>query len=87
MPKAVERPNEIAVVVSATGQCDQQDLLAFTTIDAWPPALKGAGGEQKDPVVVISADAPPRTSRCVMEAARAAGYAQITFTTQAQAGK
>ncbi|MBK8063717.1 MAG: biopolymer transporter ExbD [Betaproteobacteria bacterium] len=88
--KQLERPNEIAVVVSATGQyVINKTSLAFTTIDALAAALKGAGGEQKDPVVVISADATATHQSVVrvMEAARAAGYAQITFTTQAQAGK
>jgi biopolymer transport protein ExbD len=88
--KQLERPNEIAVVVSATGQyVINKTALSFTTIDALAAALKAAGGEQKEPVVVISADATSTHQAVVrvMEAARAAGYAQITFTTQAQAGK
>lgn len=88
--KQLERPNEIAVVVSATGQyVINKTALSFTTVDALAAALKAAGGEQKEPVVVISADATSTHQAVVrvMEAARAAGYAQITFTTQAQAGK
>jgi biopolymer transport protein ExbD len=84
--KQIERPTEISVLVNATGQyVVNKSPLSFTTIEALAAALKRAGGEQKDPVVVISADAAATHQSVVrvMEAARSAGYGQITFTTQA----
>jgi biopolymer transport protein ExbD len=47
--------------------------------------MRRAGGNLKDPVVIISADAKATHQSVVrvMEAARAAGLSQITFTTQA----
>ena len=88
--KQLERPNEISVLVNASGQyVINRAAVAFTTVDALAAALRRAGGEQKDPVVVISADATATHQSVVrvMEAARSAGYGQITFTTQGQAGK
>ena len=84
--KQLERPNEIAVLVNAAGQyVINRNPVAFSTIDALATELRRAGGDRKDPVIVISADALSSHQSVVriMEAARLAGYAQITFTTQA----
>ena len=84
--KQVERPNEISVLVNATGQYVIDKMpVSFTTISALGDALRRAGGDRKDPIVVISADAQATHQSVVrvMEASRIAGYAQITFTTQA----
>ncbi len=87
--KQLERPNEISVLVNAAGQyVIGKTPVKFTNVAALSDALRQAGGERKDPVIVISADALASHQSVVrvMEASRLAGYAQITFTTQA-AGK
>ena len=84
--KQLERPNEISVLVNASGQyVIDKAPVAFTTISALADALRRAGGDRKEPIVVISADALTSHQSVVrvMEASRVAGYAQITFTTQA----
>ena len=84
--KQLERPNEIAVLVNAAGQyVIGKTPVTFSTVDALATELRRAGGERKDPIIVISADALSSHQSVVrvMEAARVAGYAQITFTTQA----
>ena len=84
--KQLERPNEIAVLVNATGQyVIDKTPVSFSSIEALAGELRRAGGERKEPVIVISADALASHQSVVrvMEASRVAGYAQITFTTQA----
>jgi biopolymer transport protein ExbD len=84
--KQPERPNEISVVVSAQGQYTiNKASIAFTSIDQLAQEMRRAGGSLKDPVVIISADAKATHQSVVrvMEASRAAGLSQITFTTQA----
>jgi biopolymer transport protein ExbD len=83
--KQLERPNEIAVVVSAQGQYVlNRTPVAFRSIEQLAEDLRRVGGGLKDPVVVISADATATHQSVVrvMEAARLAGLTQITFTTQ-----
>ena len=84
--KQQERPNEISVLVNATGQyVIDKNPVSFSGVEALATDLRRAGGDRKDPVIVISADALATHQSVVrvMEAARVAGYAQITFTTQA----
>ena len=84
--KQLERANEIAVLVNATGQyVIDRAPVSFSTIAALSNELRRAGGDRKEPVIVISADALASHQSVVrvMEASRVAGYAQITFTTQA----
>jgi biopolymer transport protein ExbD len=71
---APERPRQINVAVDASGryQVDRQPVN-WTTPAQFADALRSAAGDRADPVIVISA---------VMEAARIAGYGQITFTTR-----
>jgi biopolymer transport protein ExbD len=86
--KQLERPNEITVLVNASGQyVIDKTPVSFSTVPALADALRRAGGERKDPIIVISADALASHQSVVrvMEASRVAGYAQITFTTQATA--
>jgi biopolymer transport protein ExbD len=83
--KQQERPNEIAVLVNAQGQLIVNRVpMPFTTVQALADALRKAAEGQKEPVVVISADAGATHQAVirVMEAARVAGLSQITFTTQ-----
>ena len=83
--KQLERPNEINVVVSAQGSLVINRVpMPFTTVDALADALRRVAVSQKDPIIVISADANATHQSVVrvMEAARVAGLSQITFTTQ-----
>ena len=84
--KQLERSNEIAVLVNAQGQyVINRTPVAFRAVDQLADELRRAGAAQKDPIVVISADATATHQAVVrvMEAARLAGLSQITFTTQA----
>ena len=83
--KQPERPNEIAVLVNAQGQyLINRSAVPFRSAEQLADELRRAGGAQKDPVVVISADAGATHQSVVrvMEAARLAGLSQITFTAQ-----
>jgi biopolymer transport protein ExbD len=80
-----ERANEISVLVNAHGQyVINRQAVTYQGVDPLATALRRAAGTAKDPVVVISADAQATHQAVVrvMEAARAAGLTQITFTTQ-----
>ena len=80
-----ERANEITVLVNAHGQyVVNRKAVAYRGVDQLAGELRKAAGTAKEPVVVISADAQATHQAVVrvMEAARAAGLSQITFTTQ-----
>ena len=84
--KQPERPGEINVLVNSAGQyVINKSAVSFSNVQALADDLRRAGGTQKDPVIVISADASATHQSVirVMEAARLAGYPQITFTTVA----
>jgi biopolymer transport protein ExbD len=83
--KQLERPNEINIIVTPDGRyLINRVPHDFRTIEDLAMAMKGAAGEQKDPVVVINADAKATHQSVihVMEAARFAGLAHISFATQ-----
>ena len=88
--KQPERPSEITVLVNAQGQyvVDRRPL-SVASIEQLSGELRRAGAALKDPVVVISADAKASHESVVrvMWAAQMAGLGQITFATQASAGK
>ena len=80
-----DRPVQINVAIDATGRyLVNRQPVVFGNPEQFGQALRKAGGEAKDPVIVISADAATTHLAVVnvMEAARLAGYPQITFTTQ-----
>jgi biopolymer transport protein ExbD len=84
--KQLERANEVAVLVNAQGQyVVNRKPVAFVSIEQLAAELRQASGVMAEPVVVVSADAKATHQSVVrvMEAARAAGLQQITFTTQA----
>ncbi|MEO8626521.1 MAG: biopolymer transporter ExbD [Betaproteobacteria bacterium] len=80
-----ERPNQLNVAVTANGQyvIERQALTATdpATISA---ELKRAARGNPDPMIIINADGNSTHQSVinVMEAARLAGFARITFTTQ-----
>jgi len=85
-----ERPQQINVAIDATGRyLVNREPVIFGNPDQFGLALRKAAGEVKDPIIVISADAAATHQAVVnvMEAARLAGYVQITFTTQGAGGR
>ncbi|HEU4351544.1 MAG TPA: biopolymer transporter ExbD [Burkholderiales bacterium] len=83
--RQLERPNEVTVLVNAQGQyVVNRSPVPFRSIEQLADELRRASAALQEPVVVISADANATHQAVirVMEAARLAGLAQITFTTQ-----
>lgn len=83
-----DQPNEINVVVSATGDIMVNRVAVGTRdVDAISVALRRAGGSAKEPVVVISADRKTEHQSVidVMQAAQQSGYSHISFSTQSAA--
>ncbi|MDR2240895.1 MAG: biopolymer transporter ExbD [Zoogloeaceae bacterium] len=81
----VEPPNEINVVVSANGDIMvNRAAVGSREVEAISEALRRAGGSEKEPVVVINADAKAAHQSVidVMQAAQHAGYNHISFATQ-----
>jgi biopolymer transport protein ExbD len=86
--KQNERPNEINISVSASGQYTiDRKPVAFTSVAGFADAMKKAGSGLKDPIVIINADAKAshQSVISVMEAARMAGLSQVSFSTQSSA--
>ena len=80
-----QRPKEINVGVDAQGRyVIDKVIFTFTTPAAFAEALKRAAGNEREPVVIINADASATHQSVihVMEAARQAGLIHITFATQ-----
>lgn len=84
-------PRELIVAVGADGRyAVNKTAVEGRSADALAFAMREAAKTTRNPVVIISADASSshQSVITVMEAARRAGLAQITFATQssAQAG-
>ena len=78
-------PKQIEVAVSENGRYQiDSAALGVASIDELAAALKKAAGDQREPVVVINADAQATHQSVVnvMEAARRVGLTRITFATQ-----
>ena len=85
--KPPERTEQIDVGVDPAGSyLINKTPVAWNGRAALSQALKDAAGGIQDPVIVINADAQASHQSVVrvMEAAQAAGYGRITFTTQAE---
>ena len=83
--KQLDRPNEISIVMAANGQYRvNRQSVAFTDVGSFSQALRRAGAELKNPVVVINADSGVTHQAVVrvMDAARQAGYGQIAFAVE-----
>lgn len=88
--QAKERPQEIIVAVSADGRY----AVNSQAVDGRSPellaaALTQAAAGQREVMVVVSADAAAAHQSVVnvMDAARRAGLAHLTFATQAPSGR
>ena len=80
-----QMPNQIDVAVSSDGQyMINRKRIAFSNASTFAVELQRAAGGNTDPVIVVNADANAthQSVISVMEAARLAGFARITFTTQ-----
>ena len=82
-------PTQINVGVDEHGAylVNQAPVAGGGDVGALVAALTTAAGAQKDPVIVISADAHATHQSVirVMDAARRAGYPRVTFVTQSSA--
>jgi biopolymer transport protein ExbD len=80
-----EKPINVAVDASEHYSVNNQ-TVTNSAVGVLAASLKSAAGDQTDPTIVINADAKATHQSVinVMEAARQAGYAKITFTTQNQ---
>ena len=92
--KAMERPFEINVVIDAQGRYAVNNVqVSSRDADALAEDLKAAAGDRSDskrePVVIINADmmASHQTVINVLQAARLAGLAQLTFAAQTSGKK
>ncbi|MEO8079725.1 MAG: biopolymer transporter ExbD [Caldimonas sp.] len=87
--KARDRPNEIVVAVSADGRyAVNKKPVDGRSVDALAAELVAAAGGSSEMVLIVSADATSAHQSVinVMDAARRAGLARITFATQSSAG-
>ncbi len=76
--------NQINVSVDASEHYAVNNAVTpFSDVDLLAQALRKAAGDQKDPTIIINADAkaPHQSVINIMEAARIDGYSRITFTT------
>jgi biopolymer transport protein ExbD len=88
--KADQRPREVVVAISSDGRylVDNRPI-AFSSANALAGDLRRAAGEEKEPIVVVYADAAATHQSVVnvLEAARLAGLARVTFAAQAPASR
>jgi biopolymer transport protein ExbD len=84
-----DRPSEIIVAVSADGRyVINRVAVEGRSIELLSAALAAASQGQKEPIVIVSADATAAHQSVVnvLDAARRAGLARLTFATQQSAG-
>jgi biopolymer transport protein ExbD len=87
---AKETPAQVEVNVDAEGDYRIGGAaVAYKGVESLREALVRAADGNKDPVVVISADAKATHQSVirVMDAARRAGYNRVTFVTQSNPGE
>jgi len=85
-----ENPKEVIVAISSDGRYSiNQTVLEGSGVDTLTRALTRASQDDREVVVIISADAAATHQSVinVMDAARRAGLVQITFATQQSGGK
>lgn len=85
---AKEEPLQLTVNISEQGRYEVNEaVLGDVGVETLMRALQAAAGPEKDPVVVISADARATHQSVVrvMDAARRAGFPRVTFITQSGA--
>ena len=83
--KRPDRPNEINIAITAAGQyIVNKQTIVFRDIQGFSDELRKVGSNMKDPIVIINGDAKSDLQATVniMEAARLAGYSQVSISTQ-----
>jgi biopolymer transport protein ExbD len=83
--KLRDRPAEIIVSVAADGRyAVNRQAVEGRNVDKLSAALAAAAKDQKDPVVIVSADATAAHQSVinVLDAARRAGLPRLTFAAQ-----
>ena len=83
--KVLERPNEINVIMTSSGQYRVNSrAVTFRDVAQFSAELRQAGAGRKEPIVVINADANVTHQAVVrvMDAARQAGFGQIAFAVE-----
>jgi len=83
--KQPERPNEIAVAITASGDyIINRQPVASKEVNQLADDLRRAGTGLKDPIVIINGDrgSSLQATVTVMQAARIAGYPQVSISTQ-----
>jgi biopolymer transport protein ExbD len=84
-----DRPAEIIVSVAADGRyAVNRQAVEGRNVDVLSAALSAAAKDQKDPVIIVSADATAahQTVINVLDAARRAGLPRLTFAAQVGEG-
>jgi biopolymer transport protein ExbD len=87
--KLRDRPGEIIVSVSADGRyAVNRQAVDGRDVNVLSAAMTAAAKDQKDPVVIVSADATAahQTVINVLDAARRAGLPRLTFAAQTADG-
>jgi len=87
--RARDRPREVIVAVSADGRYSvNRQLIDGRSPEILAQALTAASGGSPDAIVIVSADAAAAHQSVinVMDAARRAGLAKLTFATQTNPG-
>ena len=87
--RADQRPREILVAISGDGRYQVGDRnVSFGTPDGFAAELQRAAAGAEEPILVIHADASATHQSVVnvLEAARLAGLARVTFAAQAPGG-
>ena len=87
--KQREYPREIIISVASDGRYTlNRRAVEGRSIDILTAELRAAAGDNKESVVIISADAAAAHQSVVnvLDAARRAGLARLTFATQATQG-
>ena len=83
--KQLDRPNEIAVGITAAGQMViNRQPVTFRDVNDLADLLRRAAANLKNPIVVINGDqgSSLQSTVNVMEAARIAGLQQVSISTQ-----
>ncbi len=83
--KLRDRPAEVVVAVSSDGRyAVNRTAVDGKSVEALTAALRGAAHDLKDPVIIVSADATAAHQSVVnvLDAARRAGLARLTFAAQ-----
>jgi biopolymer transport protein ExbD len=87
--KLRERPAEIIVAVSGDGRyAVNRTAINGRSVEALAAALTIAAKDQKEPVIIVSADATSAHQSVinVLDAARRAGLSRLTFAAQTAEG-